>query len=165
MDLGGDLAVIDASLVFQLVNMARLTGVMKFIAIDNVARFYFKEGELIYATIEERRKRIGDFLVEREIITREQLSEALEEYDSTKGKRRIGRILIDRDYLDFDTLVTAIQDQMKDVVYEAIRWKKGQFIFFNNVPPEDREILLDVKMDHLILEGLKRLDEARNDDD
>jgi hypothetical protein len=50
---------------------------------------------------------------------------------------------------------------MKEVVYEVLAWRKGQFIFFNDVLPQDEDILLEVKLDHLILEGLKRLDEAK----
>ena len=49
---------------------------------------------------------------------------------------------------------------MKEVVYEVLQWNDGQFIFFNDAAPEEEDILLDIKMDYLILEGLKRLDEA-----
>jgi len=163
MDFGGDLAVLDAALIFQILNMSGLTGVLKLIAIDNVARFYVREGELLYATIETRRKRIGQFLVEKGIITKKQLDETLEEYKATKRRDRIGHLLIEKGFLDHEALVSAIREQMKEVVYETLDWKKGQFVFFANVLPEDEDILLDVKMDRLILEGLKRLDELQGD--
>ena len=163
MDFGGDLAVLDAALIFQILNMSGLTGVLKLIAIDNVARFYVREGELLYATIETRRKRIGQFLVEKKIISKKQLDDTLEEYKATKGKDRIGHLLIEKGFLDHDALVAAIREQMKEVVYETLDWKKGQFVFFANVLPEDEDILLDVKMDRLILEGLKRLDELQGE--
>ena len=90
MDFGGDLAVLDAALIFQILNMSGLTGVLKLIAIDNVARFYVREGELLYATIETRRKRIGQFLVEKKIISKKQLDETLEEYKAVHAtKNRI----------------------------------------------------------------------------
>jgi hypothetical protein len=163
MDLGGDLAVLDPSMVFQITNLCGLTGRMKFITVDNVASCWFKEGELLYATIDTRRKKIGEVLVEKKMITRKQLDEALEESRSRKKKNRIGNILIEKGYLDFETLVSAIQDQMKEVVYEVLPWKKGQFVFFSGVEPEQEDILLDVRVDHLILEGLKRMDESIRD--
>ena len=49
------------------------------------------------------------------------------------------------------------------MVYEVLPWKKGQFVFFSGVEPEHEDILLDIRMDHLILEGLKRIDEAARD--
>lgn len=164
MDFGGDLAVLEPVVVFQIINMSGLTGALKLITTDNAARFYFKEGELVYATIETRRKRIGKFLVERELITQRQLDEVLEIYLARKKGRKIGHFLIEGGFLDREALVSAIQDQMKDVVYEALRWKSGKFEFFNREKPGEEDILLDVKLDHLILEGLKRLDESSVDE-
>jgi len=163
MDFGGDLAVLDPSMVFQVTNLCGLTGRMKFITVDNVASCWFKEGDLLYATIDTRRRKIGEVLVEKKMITKQQLDEALEESRSRKKKTRIGNILIEKGHLDFETLVSAIQDQMKEVVYEVLPWKKGQFVFFSGVEPEHEDILLDVRVDHLILEGLKRMDESIRD--
>ncbi len=160
MDFGGSLMVLEPSMVFQVASICGLTGKLKLITADNVASFYFKKGELLYATIDTRRKRIGEFLIEKGIISRQQLSEALAEYRSINGVERIGNILIKHGYLDKRSLVSAIQEQMKEVVYEVLPWKEGQFAFFNMAEPMDEDIVLDIRMDHLILEGLKRMDEA-----
>jgi hypothetical protein len=160
MDFGGDLSVLDPTVVFQLMNISSLTGELKFIAVDNVASFYFREGSLIYATVDTRRKKLGRFLVEMGWLTEEQLNKVLREFTSQDSPGRIGNMLIAKGYLEHDSLVSAIQEQMKEVVYEVLTWKKGQFVFFHNVVPEDEDILLDIKLDYLILEGLKRIDEA-----
>ncbi len=160
MDFCGDLAALEPSVVFQLMSMSGLTGEIKFVTTDNVASLYFRDGDLIYATVDTRRKKLGKFLVEKGLLTEEQLNKVLKEYWSREGYERIGHILISKGYLDYESLVSAIQEQMKEVVYEVLSWKKGQFIFFNSVLPEDEDILIDVKLDHLILEGLKRIDEA-----
>lgn len=160
MDFSGDLSVLDPSMVFQIFGISHLTGMLKFITIDNVASFFFKKGELQYATIDTRKKKIGKFLIERGWISEEQLNEALQQFLSKGGGDRVGHILIDKGHLDYDSLSSAIQDQMKEVVFEVLGWKKGQFVFFNGVKPGNEDILLDIKLDHLILEGLKRLDEA-----
>lgn len=160
MDLFGDFSIIEPSIVFQIFNMSRLTGELKFITHDNSASFYFKEGELIYATIDTRRKRLGEFLVETGRLKKEQLDEALHEYLASDSRERIGQILINKGYITYDTLVEAIQEQMKEVVYDVLSWSNGHFVFFNGIEPSDDEVLLDIKLDHLILEGLKRLDES-----
>ena len=163
MDFGGDLSVLEPAIVFQVVNISGLTGALKLITIDNVARLYFKKGELIFATIEARRRRIGRFLVEKGLISESKLDTALDEYRAKMERGKIGHYLIERGFIDRDSLVTAIQDQMKEVVYEALGWRKGEFVFFHRAEPEEEDILLDVKLDHLILEGMKRIDENTKD--
>ncbi len=163
MDFGGDLVVMDPSMVFQVASVCSLTGKLKLITLDNVASFYFKEGDLLYATIDTRKKKLGVFLIEKGFITPDQLNEALAEYQLDKGSKRIGNILVNRGYLDFESLENAIQGQIKEVVYEVLQWKTGQFVYFNLVAPEHEDILLEIRMDYLILEGLKRMDEADKD--
>ena len=43
---------------------------------------------------------------------------------------------------------------------EVITWKEGTFAFFHNLRPKDEEILMDLRMDYLLLEGLRRMDES-----
>lgn len=161
MDFGGDLSVLDPSIVFQIFNMSGLTGELKFISPESVVSIFFREGDLVYATIDtSRKKKIGRFLIDRGLINEDQLNEALKEFRKMRGRERIGHILMNRGYLDYNSLASAIQEQMKEVVYNVLKWDRGQFIFFKNVYPEDEDILLDIKMDHLILEGLRRLDEG-----
>ena len=161
MDLGGNLSVLDPPSIFQLLNMSAMTGELKFVTADDVASFYFKEGQLIYATMDKQKKKLGRFLIEKGWITEEQLYEALKDFWTHKGNKRIGNIMIDKKFFDKESLVEAIQEQIKEVVYSVLSWQDGQFIFFRGVEPRDEDILLDVKMDHLILEGLKRLDESK----
>jgi hypothetical protein len=160
VDFGGDLTVLEPALVFQIVNMAGITGELKFVTPESVASFYFKSGELIYATIDTRKKKLGEFLVENGRITREQLDVVLREHATAKERGRIGNSLIARKYLDYETLVAAVSEQIKEVVYEVLAWKQGQFLLMKNILPKDEDILLDVKLDYLILVGLKRIDEA-----
>jgi hypothetical protein len=155
MDLGGNLSVLDPPSIFQLLNMSGMTGELKFITAEDVASFYFKKGQLIYATMDKKKKKLGRF------ITEDQLYEALKDFWTNQGSKRIGNIMIDMGFFNRKSLVEAIQEQIKEVVYSVLSWKDGQFIFFRGVEPRDEDILLDVKMDHLILEGLKRLDESK----
>ncbi len=84
----------------------------------------------------------------------------LREHADAKHSGRIGNTLIARKLIDHDTLVSAIHELMKEVVYEVLAWKQGSFLFMKDCAPQDEDILLDVKLDYLILEGLKRIDEA-----
>ncbi|MBD3179097.1 MAG: DUF4388 domain-containing protein [Candidatus Latescibacteria bacterium] len=159
MDFGGELRVIKPVVVCQIAGMAGLTGRIKLITANNGASLYFKEGKLIYATIDTRRKRIGEILVERGMLDEETLRRALNEYSGSESKKRIGDYLIENGELDYKTLVSVIKEQIKNVVYTVLQWENGNFVYFDGIQPEEEDILLDVRIDYLLLEGLKKLDE------
>lgn len=158
MDFCGNLAVLEPSMVFQTVNSFNLTGLLKFITYKNMAGFYIHNGEIIHATIASKKK-IGLYLLEKKLITRDQLRNAVKVYHHQKDSVHIGDILIEREYIKRESLKVAIQQQMKEIVFEVLTWRKGEFLFFNKVKPVDEDIYLDYKMNYLMLEGLKRLDQ------
>ena len=160
MDFGGDLRILEPTTIFQLFNMSRLTGMLKFEHENRVASFYFKDSRLIYTTINSTRKKIGELLIEQGQITQPQLEEALEVSKKNKGTKRIGQILIDRGFLDSKSLSNAIKEQMKEIVYKVLPWKEGKFVFISEIEPENEDIYLNLGLDHLILEGMRRIDEG-----
>lgn len=160
MDLSGNLTIIDPALVLQFINTCQLSGMLKFVTIDNVASFYFREGELIHTNIDTKKK-IGEYLLDKDLITRKQLSSALHAFRHEKGFVRVGEILIERGYISKETLSNVIQEQMREVVFEVLSWKEGGFLFFNDVTPKSQDILIDQQLDYLLLEGFRRLDEQK----
>jgi len=160
MEFGGDLAVLDAPTVCQIASMAGLTGRIKLLTADNVASLFFKSGKLIYATIDTRRKRVGEILIEKGLIDERTLETVLRLCRSGDDGRRIGEILIEKGKIRQEDIVSVIQEQIKTVVYTVLEWNAGHFAYFDGSEPQDEDILLDVRLDHLLLEGLRRLDES-----
>ena len=161
MDLIGNLSVFNPALVLQAFNLSSLSGELRFVISGNTASFYFKDGHLIYASADNNKKKIGQFLVEREWITMEQLNWALQIFRKESGRKRIGQILAEHGFLDYADLVSAVHEQIREVVFEVLSWEKGHFVYHDKVYPESEDILVDERLDYLILEGLARLDEAK----
>jgi len=159
MDLGGELSVIQPVVVCQIAGMAGLTGRIKLITAENGASLYFKNGKLIYATIDTRKKRIGEILVEKGMVDEKTMRNALAQYRKSNSDKRIGDYLIENGELERDSLEAVIKEQIKNVVYTVLQWDNGNFVYFDGIEPEDEDILLDVRIDYLLLEGLKKLDE------
>ena len=44
-------------------------------------------------------------------------------------------------------------------MYEVVRWRKGWFQFDAGKKPTSQDVFIDIPLDNLMLEGLKRLDE------
>lgn len=156
MDLEGNLAVFEPISVFQLMSLAQTTGELSVDVGDNSARIYFEGGSVTYAEISNRKQRLGEYLVSQKLLSKNKLDKLL--VKNRKGKK-LGRFLVEHGAIKEDRLQSAIEDQIKEVVYEVVRWKKGWFRFTNEKLPTQQDVYIDIPLDNLILEGLKRLDE------
>lgn len=162
MDFGGDLSILGASTIFQIFKISSLTGQLKLMAAQKVASLYFRKGELTYATFDvHQKKKLGEILVEKNLITKRQLMSALFTFQKPGNGKRLGQILVDQGFLDQEDLIDVIQEQMREVIYDVLTWETGVFIFFEGVQPVDDDILLDMNLDFLMLEAYRRLDEKR----
>ena len=156
MDLRGNLAIFGPISVLQLINLEQTSGELTFENSGNTAHIYFERGSVTYAEIADRRMKLGEFLLSRGLITRDDLDRGL---DAQGLRRRLGAVLVEMGALDQATLGNAIEEQIKEVVYEVVRWRAGRFRFTNGRRPKSQDVFIDIPLDYLILEGLKRLDE------
>jgi hypothetical protein len=156
LDLEGNLAVFEPISVFQLISLAEATGELSLDVGDNSARVFFDGGSVTYAEISNRKVKLGEYLVQQELVTHKNLDKVL--VKNRKGKK-LGRLLVEGDVIDEPSLRSAIEEQIKEVVYEVVRWKKGWFQFSADKKPGEQDVFIDIPLDSLILEGLKRLDE------
>ena len=100
--------------------------------------------------------KLGEYLLAEGLITREDLDRGL---DAQGLRRRLGAVLVEMGAISASTLTGAIEEQIKEVVYEVVRWRGGRFRFTSGRKPKSQDVFIDIPLDHLILEGLKRLDE------
>lgn len=157
MDLVGKLEVFEPVFVFQMLNLAGATGELKLDSPDNSAIVYFENGNVTFAEIRERPVKLGEYLVSRGYISEAQLQATLKK--RRKGKR-LGSLLIENGILKENALREALEEQVKETIYEAVKWNKGTFSFIEGKRPPSREISIDIPLNTLMLEGLKRWDEA-----
>jgi hypothetical protein len=160
-DLKGDLAVFEPISVMQMLNLAEATGELKLARRGNSARVYFEKGNVTFAGIKNRPVKLGEYLVREGLIDEEALNDALGKLAS--AKKRIGALLIEAGHIDEAMLTRAVMEQVKEVIFEIVRWKEGTFSFDKDKEPAAQEVRIDIPLDHLMLEGLKRLDEERDD--
>jgi len=161
LDLEGNLSIFEPIAVFQLINLAQATGELSLDVGDNSARVFFDGGSVTYAEISNRKIKLGEYLVRHKLVTQKNLDKVL--VKNRKGKK-IGRLLVENEIIDEKELQSAIGEQIKEVVYEVVRWKKGWFQFSDGKQPAAQDVFIDIPLDSLILEGLKRLDEEGEHD-
>ena len=161
MDLQGNLENFGLPEIFQLLSAGQKTGTLGIQKDEEVAMVYFRSGQVFYAYGPRKMTRLGDLLVKEGRITTAQLEMAMDEQRSSQGHRRLGEILLAKQWLGHDDLEAAVRHQVEEVIYEALRWESGLFKFYEEQFPTDEEITITISTENLILEGIRRLDEIR----
>src|SRR5205814_8771752 len=84
--------------VLQLLSMGKKTGCLSVTHRNNFGYIYFDKGKISYASIVNRRDRIGDMLVKAGQIRQEQLQAAIDAQGKQRDKR-IGDLLVDLGFI------------------------------------------------------------------
>ncbi|MBX9927290.1 MAG: tetratricopeptide repeat protein [Gemmatimonadaceae bacterium] len=144
--------------VLQLLAMGKKTGCLSVTHRSNFGSIYFDKGRISYASIVNRRDRIGDILVKSGVLTQEQLDLAIA-IQSRKRDTRLGEILVGEGMLSRDDLHTQIRSQIEEAVYFLFTWTQGTFNFEADIRPEEQDYLVAINPESLLLEGARRVDE------
>jgi tetratricopeptide (TPR) repeat protein len=144
--------------VLQLLAMGKKTGCLSVTHRSNFGYLYFDKGRISYASIVNRRDRLGDLLVKNGIITPDQLQAAISAQERRRD-RRLGELLMDMGYLSHEALARHIRDQIEEAVYFLFTWNQGTFNFEPDVEPDEKEFLVSINPESLLLEGARRVDE------
>jgi tetratricopeptide (TPR) repeat protein len=144
--------------VIQLLALGRKTGCLAVADRQNFGYTYFDDGRIIYASIVNRRDRIGDMLVRAGRITDAQLRTAVDR-QAAERERKLGEILVELGHITRAELEDHIRVQVEEAVYFLFTWSSGTFNFEAGVRPEREDFLVSINPESLLLEGARRVDE------
>ena len=160
MAIEGSLQDVNLADICQLLGMGRKTGCLSITDRSNFGYIYFEEGRVIYASVLNRPDRLGELLVRNHVVTRKDLSVAMERQAESKGARRLGEILVEMKSIDEERLHRYVQMQIEEAVYHLFGWSQGSFHFDpDQRPDEDGLFLVNVNIESLLMEGARRVDE------
>ena len=143
--------------VIQLLSLGKKTGCLAVADRQNFGYIYFETGLITYASIVNRRDRLGDILVASERITADQLTDAIKQQQNFRDKR-LGEILVDQGVIERSELEEYIRLQIEEAVYFLFTWHAGTFNFEAGVEPE-QDLVVAINPESLLLEGARRVDE------
>ena len=144
--------------VLQLLAMGKKSGCLSVAYRTNFGYIYFDKGRISYASVVNRRDRLGDLLVKNGLITQAQLDASITVQERRRDKR-LGELLVEQRALTVDQLHVAISVQIQEAVYFLFTWSQGTFNFEPDVVPEDADFLVSINPESLLLEGARRVDE------
>ena len=164
VSLQGNIAVIELNNILQFFNYAASSGELRVVGTDNNASFFFQKGMLIFGALSVNQKKIGDMLVDSGVINAFQLAQGLESHAQHDRRRRLGDILVKKGFVKFEELSEMLQVQAREAFFETLNWNEGMFFFYANQYPSKEEILINERIDHLLLEGIVRMDNSLGSD-
>src|SRR5215467_403892 len=148
MAIRGNLKEASLPDVLQLLAMGKKTGCLSITHRASFGYIYFDKGRICYASVVNRRDRLGDMLVKSGQIAQ-----------SKRGDTPVGRLLLEQGAITPDQLNVAVDVQIREAVYFLFTWHHGTFNFEADVTPEGQDQLVSINPESLLLEGARRVDE------
>src|SRR5207247_3948140 len=76
-----------------------------------------------------------------------------------KKSGRIGHALLAENILTEAELASFLKVQVSEVIFDTFAWREGVFSFCDGVPPPATAVTLDMDLQNLLMEGVRRIDE------
>ncbi len=159
MLLRGNLKEFSLPNILQLVNMSAKSGALTIRREESWGRIYFRNGLICFAFSVPQHLPLGERLVRDGAITADQLRKGLMEQERGDDNMRIGTILLNNGVLDRAALEHAVREQIQDTAFDFFGWPDGEFEFGLDEQVTDQDILVEMSVENVIMEGCRRIDE------
>jgi curved DNA-binding protein CbpA len=134
---------------------SQITGFLNFEIDDIVKTIYLKKGDMIFASSNEGKERIGERLARDGKLSPEKLHLALTE--ERKTQERLGKILVRLGYITPKELWHAVRHQVEDTILSLFILENGRLVLDETPLPAEETITLKLSAANLIYNGTKRI--------
>ncbi len=160
--ISGDLMRFPITNLLEFLRMQTQSGSLTVTGPSGVGVVNMYEGRIVSVS-SPRAQRLGEMLLERRLLTREQFDRALLEQTSVsndpQGLSYFGAIVLRHGWLSKEVLREVVLEQVLTALNEIITWQQGSFSFQNNEGQNDPKPALTFDLQHTILELFRRRDE------
>jgi DNA-binding response OmpR family regulator len=159
---GGQMQVIPLAEVLQVLQLQRQTGTCKITNGRVEVTVSFRDGliDLARGRGAADEFRLGRYLLEEGLVTRDELAIILKKRDDG-SKKLLGEALINFGLISEEDLRRALIRQTSELIYEVLRWPRGRFTFSKNVGDHREMARLGLPVASIVMEGFRRVDEWR----
>lgn len=161
--LGGDLGALSVDQIIQLSSSMQGAVCLRIERDARSIEIFFHHSSIVFARQSNLREDflIGRFIADTGAVSQHDVEEILRRGNG--AQRRLGQELRARGWIQKEQLDEALERQTAELVYEALRWTSGRFDIYvhDRLPPEAVEADMRFPVQHLLLEGVRRLDEWR----
>ncbi len=158
MAIRGNLSEASLADVLQLLALGQKSGCLSVAREGSFGTVHFDRGRIVHAAIINRRDRLADRLVRSGVLAADVLARAVATA-APQDDRDLATSLIAQRLVDQDALMVHYRAQVEEAVYHLFAWNAGTFTFEPDPHAADRDPLLSISADTLLLEGARRVDE------
>jgi len=159
MALEGSLRDFGLADILQLIYFQKKSGILSLSGHKDKVQLVFSEGNVISAESQKRMddNRLGKILLKKGLIKGEDLKSALEEQKKTGA--RIGDVFIRKGLVNKEDIKDTLTLQMTETVVQLFSWKEGTYEFQSREVAVSRDLGFSLDTQHLLMEGLRIMDE------
>lgn len=148
---------VEATDLLTFINQASRTGLLEMERESQSTRIFFHHGNPVFASSSLQGLRLGDVLRRVGKIGPKELERCASRPRAAGD--RIGRILVAEKLLTEAELGSFLKIQVSEVIFNSLSWEEGRFVFFDDVGHPPDVITIDMSLQNLIMEGVRRIDE------
>lgn len=158
MAIEGPLKELGIHDVLQMLDLARKTGVLTVRSqrMKDDAVVHVLDGELVFASRRRSMRLLGQQLLREGTLTERELDRALE-LQRREPTQRLGAILVEMGCVEPSEVDRQLRFQIEETVFDLLSWDEGYFRFDETEEPPEGPVR--VRVDSLLMEGARRLDE------
>jgi hypothetical protein len=157
MALKGNLRDFSTTQLLNLINLARKTGTLT-IQNSKKAEMAFREGKLIFATLDQTSSSLTSILRKAGKLSEEQ-ARVIQQSSGKTSDKELGLQLIQAGLVTQNDIIQSVRQHVLDIVYRLFTWGEGLFRFDANVLPPPERIVVPINLESVIMEGSRRLKE------
>ncbi len=160
MALVGNIRDFGLSDFLYLVDRGYKTGGLHLAHEQEMALLFFEKGKLVMA-VRRPEDQQGELLVRLGVLNADQLDQARQQLATRDHGATLTQVIVDEQIAGKDQIQNALQGFTEESVYGLFGWPEGEFRFEQNQrPAPDAPVIpTPISVDHLIMEGVRRIDE------
>ncbi len=149
----GNLQQISFADVIRELHLTRRTGLLRLTRDKTLRAIFVEEGRLVFAISNMPNERLGEILLVRERISRDEFDRAMQD---PNAKQRTGAVLVGMGVLTREEAETFTKQQITEIILAAFDWDSGEFTFEDNTRAA-HDVKLDLLTPNIILMGVRRI--------
>ena len=153
--LRGRLSAVSFPQLLAFLHSSKRTGVLSLVNAGVRKSVYFKDGRVVFAGSSLTQDRLGEVLLRGGKISAD---EYLKLSNRIRGGQRLGKALVEGRVLSPKDLWWAIEQQIREIIWSLFTWEDGFFQLEEDDRPIREKITLDLDVEALIIEGIRRVD-------
>ena len=155
--LSGSLGAFRLPEVLTFLSTTRKGGTLTLANDGREAYLFFDDGALIYAGSNQEQFRLGNILLRKKKISRDQRDHI--DHLMQHGGGQFGTVAVQQNVISDAQLRDFLKVQVSEIVYDCFVWNGGTFTFREETSLPSHAVTISVDLANLIMEGARRIEE------